>query len=220
VSLRNAIVLGKGRTAIAAAEVISRDRDLELACVVPAVPEPLRHPLGRWARTRRIAVVDTGRIDDVPSLLGDDWEAELLVSAFYNRIIPADVLVRCVRAVNVHPSPLPRYRGVLPVNFALQNGENAHGVTIHELTAGIDEGPVLAQALFPVFPAEDGPADLYERALDFGELLIAHTLPRLARLTGVPQDESAATYYGSADRARLEPRWRFTPAQAAHWAEW
>src|SRR4051812_9225516 len=172
-----AIVLGKSRAAIRAAEILRTNRRYELSCVVPAVPEPMRDPLGAWAHDRGIPVVETGEVRDMGAP-GPD----LAVSVFYNRILPPSWLATCGRAVNLHPSPLPRYRGVLPVNWALQNGETTHGVTLHELTPGIDDGPVLAQVTFPVFTGIDGPRHLYERALDHSELLLAHTLPHVDAL--------------------------------------
>jgi methionyl-tRNA formyltransferase len=93
--------------------------------------------------------------------------------------------------VNVHPSLLPRWRGAAPIERAIMAGDELTGVSIMRLTAGLDSGPVCAQATEPIAP-DDTYGTLSARlALQGGELLIR-------TLTEAPpceeQDESLATY--------------------------
>src|SRR5204862_5498551 len=97
----------------------------------------------------------------------------------------------------------PKYRGVSPINSALKNGERMHGVTIHEITPGIDDGPIVAQVLFSIYPEHDEVVDVYDRALEYGWTLFEQTMPNLDRIEAEPQDEAEATYYSLTDNELL-----------------
>lgn len=76
---------------------------------------------------------------------------DLLVSGFFNqRLRDAVTALPRLGAVNIHPGELPAYRGVDPVFHALLAGEDSLAVTLHRVTPGFDEGPVLAAARLPV----------------------------------------------------------------------
>ena len=73
----------------------------------------------------------------------------LFMSVEYDRIIkPA--LFASSRLYNVHFSLLPKYRGCNTAVWPILNGEAEHGVTLHEIDAGIDSGPIVAQRSFPI----------------------------------------------------------------------
>ena len=95
----------------------------------------------------------SGDYREIPQLGQPGWRPGLAFSVFYDRIIHEPFIGRCDRILNLHNSPLPKYRGVSPINWALKNGEEKHGVTIHEITPRIDDGPVLAQVEDPSTPS-------------------------------------------------------------------
>ena len=118
-----------------------------------------------------------------------------------------DVLINCFanfryrrlldryRCLNVHPAPLPRYRGRHPLQWALINGEPTFGMTVHEMTAAYDAGPILLQTQLTVTPGWSTPElrealmeGLTERWPDF--------VRRLARgnLVPRPNDPARAHY--------------------------
>jgi phosphoribosylglycinamide formyltransferase-1 len=88
---------------------------------------------------------------------------DYIVLAGYMRILSAE-FVRAFehRILNIHPALLPAYKGLDTHRRALVNGETEHGVTIHLVTAELDDGPILLQASYPI---EDGDsvADLQTR---------------------------------------------------------
>lgn len=91
--------------------------------------------------------------------------ADLLVLAGYMRIVDASVVAAWEgRAINVHPSLLPKYRGLHTHRRCLEAGDAEHGASVHFVTAELDGGPVVAQARIPVLPG-DTEADLAERLL-------------------------------------------------------
>jgi phosphoribosylglycinamide formyltransferase-1 len=82
-------------------------------------------------------------------------DADILVLAGYMRIIDPSVLVPWAgRAVNVHPSLLPLYRGLRTHAQALAAGDAEHGASVHFVTAELDGGPVLAQARIDIGPGD------------------------------------------------------------------
>lgn len=91
--------------------------------------------------------------------------ADLLVLAGYMRIVDADVVAAWEgRAINVHPSLLPKYRGLHTHRQCLEAGDTEHGASVHFVTAELDGGPVVAQARIPVVPG-DTELSLAERLL-------------------------------------------------------
>ncbi len=96
--------------------------------------------------------------------------------------------------LNVHPSLLPRWRGAAPIERAIMSGDQRTGVSIMRLTAGLDSGPVCAQA-----GVEIGPRDTYGTVAQRletlgGELLIAALQTGIDGLEFREQDEALATY--------------------------
>jgi methionyl-tRNA formyltransferase len=213
-SPRRAIVLGKGTLAIKVAHWFAASREWELASVVPVVPEPTwTDSLTTWAEDNDVPYVASGHYDDLSA--GDEsWTVDLAVSVTYDRIIRAPFIDRCTQILNIHNSPLPKYRGVSPINWALKNREEMHGVTIHEITPGIDDGPIVSQLLYSIYPDVDEVRDVYNRALEYGWVLFQQTMPLLNKVEAVPQDEDGATYYNRKQDALLGDRRGFTRAES------
>lgn len=147
------------------------------------------------------------------------WESlriDLAVVVAYGHILPSWMLDSLpLGAWNLHFSLLPRWRGASPVNQAILEGDPETGVSLMGLTAGLDEGPVLAMSRRPITLEDDAPGLLARLAEDAGALLRAH-LPALreGRARPLPQ-EGEATYAPkfTKDMARLDPT---RPALALH----
>jgi methionyl-tRNA formyltransferase len=110
------------------------------------------------------------------------------------------------RMLNVHPSLLPRWRGAAPVERAIEAGDDETGVSIMEVTAGLDSGPVCLQAREPIRP-DDTYGSLSGRLQALGAELLLRALDESPACR--PQDEALATYaekIAPGDR-RLDP-WR------------
>lgn len=83
------------------------------------------------------------------------------------------------RMLNIHPSLLPRYKGLHTHARALEAGDKEHGCTVHEVTAALDDGPILGQARMPV-QAGDTPETLAARLLPLEHALYPAVLRRFA----------------------------------------
>src|SRR5260221_719096 len=135
-------VVGDGLIASRAFEIL-----LENRVSVLGVHTPDHDFLGR-VRARGV------RAYEALSAFRDALESEpfdYLFSVNNSWIVP-DVLLRRARraAINYHDAPLPRYRGLYATSWALLNEEDEHGITWHEMVAGIDEGRILSQRRFAV----------------------------------------------------------------------
>ncbi len=110
--------------------------------------------------------------------------------------------------INVHPSLLPRWRGAAPLERAIMAGDERTGVSIMEMTAGLDSGPVCAQQGEPIGP-QDTYGTLAERLQAIGGNLLVQTLD--ARPPCREQDDALATY---AEKITAEDR-ELDPARSA-----
>lgn len=91
---------------------------------------------------------------------------ELFVLAGFMRVLDADVLAPWAgRIINIHPSLLPKYRGLRTHQRALDAGDTVHGASVHFVGAELDAGPTIAQAEIPIL-AGDTAGQLAERLLE------------------------------------------------------
>lgn len=120
--------------------------------------------------------------------------AGVLVS--YGRIIPQSVIdLFSPGIINVHPSLLPKYRGPSPIESAIANGDSKTGVSIMQLNAAMDAGPVYAQRTVPLLGNETKFV-AYDYLGRIGAELLVETLPHILSdsLRPTPQDDEQATY--------------------------
>ena len=84
------------------------------------------------------------------------------------------------RLINIHPSLLPAYKGLHTHERAIAAGEKIAGCTIHFVTSGVDEGPIILQKSVPVLP-NDTPDSLAERVLEQEHLAYPEAISLLAQ---------------------------------------
>jgi len=121
---------------------------------------------------------------------------DLIVVVAYGKILPPEVLsVPRHGCWNVHGSLLPRYRGAAPIQWALLRGETVTGITLMQMDAGMDTGPMLLKAELPI-TAEDTGGTLHDKLSHLGAELLATGLQKLlggAPPVPCPQDHALAT---------------------------
>lgn len=116
---------------------------------------------------------------------------ELVALAGFMRVLtPWFVTEWAGRLINIHPSLLPKYPGVDTHRRCLEAGDVVHGCTVHQVTAGVDEGPVIGQAEIDVVPG-DTPDTLAARVLKAEHLLYPRCLAAAARREGTLVAETA-----------------------------
>ena len=95
----------------------------------------------------------------------DAFGADLVVLAGFMRILTPGFIEHYEgRMMNIHPSLLPRFPGLHTHERALEAGDRVHGATVHFVSAGVDEGPIICQSEVPVLPT-DTPSELAARVL-------------------------------------------------------
>jgi len=122
--------------------------------------------------------------------------AELAIVVAYGKILPPAVLTAFPKGcINVHGSILPAYRGAAPVQRAVIDGLTETGVSIMQLDAGMDTGPVYATRTTPIGPDETA-GELMQRLAPLGADLLLEVLAQIAAGTAVaaPQDHARATH--------------------------
>jgi phosphoribosylglycinamide formyltransferase-1 len=110
---------------------------------------------------------------------------ELIALAGFMRVLtPWFVNEWAGRLINIHPALLPKYPGVDTHNRALVAGDSVHGCTVHQVTAGVDEGPIIGSAEVDVLPG-DTEQTLALRVLKAEHLLYPRCLAAVVRKGGV-----------------------------------
>jgi methionyl-tRNA formyltransferase len=122
----------------------------------------------------------------------------IVVSTFDQIITKAIIQIPKYGVINIHPSLLPRYRGATPTVWALINGEEETGVSIHFIEdETIDRGRIILQAPLKIMP-EDTDGTLRYRLAELSKTTLSRAIDLILiadRTSFSPQDESLATYY-------------------------
>ncbi|HEX6434141.1 MAG TPA: methionyl-tRNA formyltransferase, partial [Gemmatimonadales bacterium] len=170
------------------------------------VPPPLKVA----AQSAGIPVLQPVRpVGDVFTTSLRRLEPDLGVVVAYGHILRPEVLSIPPRGmINVHASLLPRYRGAAPVQHAILRGESETGISIMQMEAGLDSGPVLHRVATPIDPHETA-GELMARLAELGAtgLIEALSLISGGLARGQPQDHSRATYAPKIDRDMARLLW-------------
>jgi methionyl-tRNA formyltransferase len=143
---------------------------------------------------------------------------ELLLSFYYRDILPAAIFgLPRLGAFNMHGSLLPKYRGRAPVNWAVVNGEDRTGATLHVMTEKADAGDIVDQEAVPIGP-EDTAIEVQGRVTAAAVAILGRRLEDLkaGRAPRRPQNESQATTFPrrSPEDGRIE--WSKKTSQEVH----
>jgi len=184
-------------------------------------------PAGRGKRDRKSPVHDFAEARGIevrtPTRLRDEAEhkafaaldLDAAVVVAYGLILPGEILDAPRRGcLNVHASLLPRWRGAAPIQRAIMAGDDATGVAIMKMDAGLDTGPVLMTERVPISGETTG-ASLHDTLSELGARLITPALAGVldGSLAAVPQPEDGVTY--AAKLSREDGRLDWTRPAAA-----
>ena len=163
------------------------------------------HSIPVWQPTRLHTIAD-----DITAL---GSPAGVLVS--YGKIVPQSIIdLFSPGIINVHPSLLPKYRGPSPMEAAILHGDTQTGVSIMQLSAKMDAGPVYGYTPFDLTGRETR-AELYETLGELGTETLLKLLPLIfaGDATGRAQNEHAATYCQLITKADSDIHWHKPAAQ-------
>ncbi|MCB9435973.1 MAG: methionyl-tRNA formyltransferase [Anaerolineales bacterium] len=175
--------------------------------VVGVVTQPDR-PAGRGNKLRpspvkELAVARQIEVFQPEKLRGEAvmeylsaWQPDVHVVAAYGQILRQAVLdLPRYGSINVHASLLPRWRGAAPIQAAILGGDAETGITIMQMDAGLDTGPMLSKAAVPILPTDTGQT-LHDKLAAVGGPLLVDTVRGFiaGKIQPQPQDEALSTY--------------------------
>jgi methionyl-tRNA formyltransferase len=146
-----------------------------------------------------------------------DLEPDFLFSFYYRHMLGAALLAIPVRgAYNLHGSLLPKFRGRVPINWAVILGETETGATLHAMTAKPDQGDIVAQERVPIGP-DDTAFEVFQRVTTAGVVALKKVLAPLLSGQAIhhPQNLAAGSYHGGRRPEDGYIDWS-RPAQAIH----
>jgi methionyl-tRNA formyltransferase len=126
------------------------------------------------------------------------WEPDLILSFYYRNIIREEILnLPRLGAFNMHGSLLPRYRGRVPINWAVLHGETDTGVTLHRMVKRADAGDIVDQETVPIGPDETA-LIVFQKCVKAARRVLERQIDDITQGTAPrrKQDESHATYFG------------------------
>ena len=175
-------------------------------------------PVKEYALEREIPVLQpvTLRDDEVVETL-KALEPDLMVVAAYGLILPQNVLdIPTHGCLNVHASVLPRWRGAAPIQAAILAGDEVTGISLMQMEAGLDSGPVFHIEMLDIENGETA-GELHDRLAALGGASLAGKLDDIiaGRIEAQVQDESLVTYAPKIETRDAAVDWTVSAAEAA-----
>ncbi|WND03735.1 methionyl-tRNA formyltransferase [Temperatibacter marinus] len=182
---------------------------------------------GRGKQLRKSAVHQLADLHALPVLTPQSMKTEAAIQEFkdlnlemavvvaFGQILPVPVLdAPQYGCVNVHASLLPRWRGAAPIHRAIMAGDSETGVDIMVMEAGLDTGPILAEAKTTIGETETT-ADMHDRLAQMGADLIHETITAFAEgnITPQAQAEDGITYARKIEKSEAKIRWNQSAQQ-------
>jgi len=178
------------------------DQGVKVALVVTHEDDPGEQiwfdSVARLASKQGIPVI-TPDDPNTPEMLARirGLKPDFLFSFYYRRMLSPDLLAAATRgAFNMHGSLLPKYRGRVPINWAIIKGETETGATLHEMVAKPDAGRIVDQQAVAIGP-DDLAIDVFRNVTNAAAVVLARSLPGLISGTAVlkAQDLSQGSYF-------------------------
>jgi methionyl-tRNA formyltransferase len=198
------IFMGTADLACASLEALAGARVCELVAVISQPDKPKGRdlklqptPVKAAALGLSLPVLQPARARE-PSLIAElaALQPDLIVVAAYGQILPQPLLdLPRHGCLNVHTSLLPRHRGAAPIQWAILENDAETGVTIMQMEAGLDTGPIVSTVRTPIHAADDAQT-LHDRLARMGGELLVRTIPDYlsGSLHISPQPADGATY--------------------------
>ncbi len=145
--------------------------------------------------------------DPVVQAMIRDTKADAMVVAAYGLLLPQVVLdIPRLGCLNIHGSLLPRWRGAAPVQRAIEAGDVETGISIMQMDAGLDTGPVLLRTPLEIM-ADETSTTLFAKLTELGASSIVTALAQLDRLPPRPQPAEGVTYARKIEKSEAQIDW-------------
>lgn len=178
---------------------------IEIIAVITAPDKPVGRKqvltpslVKKWALEANLSVLEPDKIRK------PEWVAkikklnpDLIILAAFGQIIPQEILdIPKYKALNIHPSLLPKYRGASPIQSAILNDDTETGVSLMIMDPELDHGPIIAKLKIKNQKLKITYTELSKELADLGAELLIKTLPKWidGKITPQEQDHSQATF--------------------------
>ena len=191
-------IFGRGELCIHTINHLLKNR--KKISFIPDRPEPKwQESVIDFCKKNNVEIIEFDKVKDkiLPNSIG--------VSVYFRKIFKKDLIEQFTFFVNLHNAPLPQYRGVNPINWALKNNESTHGVTLHHINEGIDTGDIIDQEIFDINKNLEV-IDVYELCIEAGKKVIERSLLNVDSINPIIQDETKSSYYSNNDFEKLGNR--------------
>ena len=141
-------------------------------------------------------------------------KADIMIVVAYGLLLPQSVLsIPCYGCINVHASVLPKWRGAAPIQRAIENGDQASGITVIQMDAGLDTGAMLSVSHCNLDENETS-ASLHNKLALLGSDSLASTLKKIQDQTavGIAQDSDFSSYANKIKKSEALINW----SESAH----
>jgi methionyl-tRNA formyltransferase len=174
-------------------------------------------PVAQRAQALGLPVHTPERFRDEAQAALRAMEVDALVVVAYGLILPVAALaIPPLGGLNIHASLLPRWRGAAPIQRAIEAGDTETGVTIMQMEAGLDTGPMWLRARCPIEETTTA-AELHDRLRDLGATLIVEALDgiKTGRLAAEPQPTEGVSYAAKLSKEEARIDWQRPAAEIA-----
>ena len=204
--------------------VAKAGHDVALALCQPDRPagrgqRVLAPPVKLFAQELGIPVAQPARLrEESAQAMLRALEADLMLVVAYGLLLPQAVLdIPRLGCINVHASLLPRWRGAAPIQRAIEAGDRQTGITIMQMDAGLDTGPMLLSQALAIGPTETSQS-LHDQLAALGATLAVKALAELGggALQARAQPDSGITYARKIERADTLIDWNESAVRIAN----
>ncbi len=170
-------------------------------------------PVKKLAEKLNIEVYQPPKIKDIEAIkFVMSWSPDLIITAAYGQIIPVELLeAPKYKAINVHASLLPKFRGAAPIHKAIIDGEKETGITIMYMVKELDAGDIITQKRI-LIEKNDTVGTLLDKLSEEGANLLIETLKliEVGNVIPIAQDDNLATYAPTLKRVDELINWNMT----------
>ena len=195
------IILGNNNMAVDCLDyLLEKGEEIAMVVADPQKPDATRwqKSLKEFALGKNLPFSEPANINSPESVaVLKSLESDFIFSFQYRQILKKEVIEIPKKAcINLHFAYLPQYRGCHPNVWAIINGEEFGGVTLHYIFPGVDNGDIIAQEKVPI-TAGDNARNLYDKCTAAGVRLFRETFPLIkeGKNKNTPQNEKNASFY-------------------------
>ena len=227
--MTNIIFFGSSPYSVIILQKLLEIKDFQISAVFSKTDKPVgRHqqiisnPVAAFAKENNLPLFQIEEFDENCKLKIENLRPDLgLCVAFGPPYFDQETIdIPQYKIVNIHPSPLPKYRGATPGPWQIINGETKSAVTFFQIDALPDHGPIISQLPFEISPTETA-TTFYVKAFDLAAQnletvlneYIYHLRSNIYHLT--PQDHSQKTYFPKFDKDKAQINWSWDQVKIA-----